>query len=141
MVERRVAALVFLVDQHRMPLRKSAALGILSRQPDVMAFLQQGAERQPLTGRPVDADAAVDRLGPGFQEPLYGAVNPKTVGHLGDLAADIPEYRDIDAGDAAAGVFLSIRRFEPGPFAVEPVGLVGLVARAGLEFGVEPSAP
>src|SRR6266576_63551 len=95
MVERRVAALVFLVDQHRMALREGAALGILARQPDVMAFLQQGAERQPLPGRPVDADAAVDRLGAGFQEPLYGAVNPEAVRHLGDLAADIPEYGDV----------------------------------------------
>ena len=30
---------------------------------------------------------------------------------------------------------------EAGPFAVEPVGLVGLVAGAGLEFGIEPGAP
>jgi hypothetical protein len=91
MVERRVAALVFLVDQHRMALRKRAALGVLARQPDVAAFLQQRAERQRLAGRPVDADAVVDRLGAVFEEALDGAVNPETVRHLGDLAADILE--------------------------------------------------
>src|SRR5580693_9660019 len=36
MIERRVAALVFLVDQHRMPLREGATLAVLARQPDVM---------------------------------------------------------------------------------------------------------
>ena len=141
MVERRVAALVFLVDQDRMALREGAALGVLSRQPHVMAFLQQRAERQRLAGRPVDADAGVDRLRAVFQEALDGAVNPEAVGHLGDLAADILQHGDIDAGDAAARVFFLVGDLEAGPFAVEPVGLVGLVAGAGLEFGIEPRAP
>src|ERR1700682_5834269 len=95
MVERRVAALVFLVDQHRMPLREGAALAVLSRQPDMMAFLQQRAERQRLAGRPVDPDAVLDRLGAVLQKPLHRAVNPKTVRHFGGLAAAIPELRDI----------------------------------------------
>src|SRR3954470_19171793 len=112
MVERRVAALVFLVDQHRMALRKRAALAVLSRQPDMAAFLQQRAERQRLAGRPVDADAVVDGLETVFQEALDGAVNPKTVRHLSDLAADILQDTDIDAGDAAAGVFFLIGGLE-----------------------------
>jgi len=29
MIERRIAALVFLIDQHRMPLRERAALAVL----------------------------------------------------------------------------------------------------------------
>src|SRR5215218_7880703 len=135
MVERRIAALVFLVDQHRMALRKRAALGVLSRQPDVAAFLQQRAERQRLAGRPVDADAIVDRFGAVFQKALDGAVNPKTVRYLGDLAPDILEDVDVDAGDAAPRLLFLIGGLEARPFAIEPVGLVGLVARTRLELG------
>ena len=54
-VERRVAVLVLLVDQHRVALRERAALGVLAGQPHRMAFEQQRAERQRLGGRPVDA--------------------------------------------------------------------------------------
>ena len=39
------------------------------------------------------------------------------------------------------GVLFLIGGLEAGPFAVEPVGLVGLVAGAGLELGIEPRAP
>src|ERR1700730_12499231 len=94
MIERRIAALVFLIDQHRMPLREGAALAVLPRQPDVTAFLQKRTERQRLAGGPIDADTVLDRLGAVFQKPLHGAVNPKAIGHFGDLAADIPEHRD-----------------------------------------------
>jgi len=37
-------------------------------------------------------------------------VNPKAIGDFGDLAADISEHRNIDAGDAAARVFFRIGR-------------------------------
>src|SRR4029077_6566847 len=122
MIERGVAALVLLVDQYRMALRERAALGVLPRQPTVMALLQQRAERQGLAGRPVDAQPAVDRLGPIVEEALDGAVNPEAVRHLGDLATDILEDRDVDAGDAAARVFFLVGDLEAGPFAVQPVG-------------------
>ena len=106
-----------------------------------MAFLQQRAERQRLAGRPVDADAAVDRLRAVIQEALDGAVCAKAIGHFGDLAADILQDGDIDAGDAAARILFLIGGLETGPFAIEPVGLVRLVAGAGLELGIEPRAP
>ncbi len=83
----------------------------------------------------------VDRLRPVVQEALDGAVNPETVRHLGDLAADILEHCNIDAGNAAARVFFLVGDLEACPFAVEPVGLVGLVAGARLELGIEPRAP
>src|SRR6478736_3044078 len=137
MVEWRVAALVLLIDQDRMTLRESAALAVLAGQPNGVAFLQQRAKRQSFGGRPVDADAGLDRLGPIFQKALHGAVDPEAVRHPGDLAADIPEHGQIDAGDAAARVLLGVGGFETGPFAVEPVSLVRLVAGAGLEFGIE----
>src|SRR6516225_12154003 len=138
MIERGVPALVFLIDQHRMALRERAALGVLPREPHVAALLQQRAERQRLAGRPVYAKTAVDRLGPVVEEPLDGAVNPETVRHPGDLAADFFEDRDVDAGNAPTGIFFLVGNLETGPFAVQPVGLVGLVAGAGFEFGVKP---
>jgi len=46
-----VPRLVFLIDQHRVALREGAALGVLARQADRMAFEQQRAERQRLGGR------------------------------------------------------------------------------------------
>src|SRR4029077_7116509 len=104
MIERGVAALVLLVDQYRMALRERAALGVLPRQPHVMALLQQRAERQGLAGRPVDAKPAADPLRAVVEEPLDCGVKPKAVRPLGDLAADLLEGRDLDAGDAAARV-------------------------------------
>src|SRR5881394_1598165 len=105
MIERRIAALVLLIDQHRVPLRESAALAILSRETDVMTFLQQRAERQRFARRPIDADAAVDRLGPVLQETLNGAMNPEAVRHFGDLAADVFQLRNIHSRNAAPSVF------------------------------------
>src|ERR1700733_3984599 len=134
MVERRVTALVFLIDQHRMALRERAAFGILSREPHMVALLQQGAERQRLAGRPVDADPGVDRLRAVVEEALDGAMNTEAVGDLGNLAADILQNGSGDAGYAAACVFFLVGNLEARPLAVEPVGLVRLVAGAGLEF-------
>src|SRR5581483_6652907 len=109
MIERRVAALVLLVDQHRMALREGAALRVLAGKSDVMAFLQQRTERQRLAGRPIDAGARVDRLGAVFEEALNRAMDAEAVRHLGDLAADLLQLRSVDAGDAAAGIFLFAR--------------------------------
>src|SRR2546429_349703 len=75
------------------------------------------------------------------QIALDGAVNPETIGHPGDLAADILEDSDVDAGDAATRILLLVGRFEASPFAAQPVGLVRLVARACLQLGIEPRAP
>ena len=49
---------------------------------------------------------------------------------------------EVDAGLAAAVVVGEVlRRLEAGPAAVEPVGLVGDIGLAGLEFGLEALAP
>ena len=106
-----------------------------------MAFLQQRAERQRFAGRPIDADAAVDRLHAIVEEARDGAVDAETIRHLGDPAADVLQHRCIDTGDAATRVFFLVGDLEAGPFAVEPVGLVRLVAGAGLELGIETRAP
>ena len=62
MVERDVAVLGLLVDQHRMALREGAALAVLAGEPHRMAVEQQRAEGERLGGRPVDALAGLDRL-------------------------------------------------------------------------------
>src|ERR1700744_4944618 len=118
-----------------MALRESAALAVLARKANAMTFLQQRAERQRLTGGPIDSDATVDRLGPIFQEALDGAVNPEAVGHLGDLAADILATGDVDAGHASACVLFLIGVFQASPFAVKPVSLVRLIAGGRFELG------
>ena len=91
-----------------------------------MAFLQQGTERQRLAGGPIEPDPGVDRLGPVLQKPLHGAVNPEAIGHLGDLAADILQFGDIDAGNAAARIFLGSADLKPAHLPSSQSALLGL---------------
>ena len=106
-----------------------------------MAFEQQRAERQRLGGRPVDAFAGLDRLAARIEEALDGAVDVEALRHRGELPADLLQRLDRDAGVAAARIVDRAGGLHAGPAAVEPVGLVGLVALARLQLGVEPRAP
>src|ERR1700674_2595916 len=128
MVERRIAILVLLVDQHRMALRERAALGILAGQPHRMTFAQERAEGECLAGRPVDAVALLDRLGARVEKALDRAVDMETRRHRADPLADLLELLDRKAGIAAARIVGELRDLETGPASVEPVGLVGFVA-------------
>src|SRR5260370_14186571 len=114
-IERRVAVLVFLVDQHRMTLRERAALGILTGELYRMAFAQQRAESERLAGRPVDALAGVDRLGAGGEEALDGAVDVEALRHRGDLLSALAQLLDRKAGVAAARIIRRLRDLEAGP--------------------------
>ena len=140
-VERVVTLLGLLVEDHRMALRERAALGVLAGQAHAMAFLEQRAERQRLAGRPIDAFTGFDRLGAVVEKALHRAVDVEAVRHPGDGLADCLELVDRQAGIAAARIVGVLRSLEAGPAAVEPIGLVGLVALAGLELGFEPRAP
>jgi hypothetical protein len=100
-----------------------------------MAFGEQGAEGQRLRSRPVDAFAGLDRLAAIVEEALDGAVDVKILRDGGDLLADLAQGLERDAGMAAARVFGVAGLFQAGPAAVEPVGLVCLVAVAGLVLG------
>src|SRR5258707_14885529 len=107
-----------------------------------MAVEQQRAERQRLAGCPVDALPGLDRFLTRIEEALDRAVDMEALRHLGDLAADILQRLDRDAGVAAARIVAHRRGgFHAGPAAVEPVGVVRLVALARLLLGVEPGAP
>src|SRR5947209_7975879 len=96
-IEWDVAALRLLIDQHRMPLRERPALAVLPGQPHRMALDQQRAQSERLARRPVDALAALDRLGAGVEKALDGAVDVEILGHRGDLLADFFERLDRDA--------------------------------------------
>src|SRR6185437_5251885 len=127
MIEWRVALLGLLIEQHGVALRKGAALAVLAGQPHPMAFEQKRAESQRLGGGPVDIFPRFDRRAPVFQETLQRAVEMEIGRERRDLAADILEGRDLDAGAATARIFAVGGAFEAGPAAVEPVGLVGTV--------------
>ena len=74
-VERRVALLGLLIDQHGMALREGAALHVLARKADREALVEQRAEGQGLGRRPVDAFALLDHLAPGIEHALQRAVD------------------------------------------------------------------
>ena len=65
----------------------------------------------------------------------------KPCGYAGDLQPDLLEHLERRAGMAAARIVGVARRLDVGPAAVEPVGAVGLVTLACLQFGIEPRAP
>ena len=63
-------------------------------------------------------------------------------GRRGDPLADQAQPIEFDAGLAAAFVVGDVRRrLDARPAAVEPIGLVGRVGLAGVEFRLEPLAP
>ena len=73
-LERRVAALGLLVDQHRVALREGAALAVLARQAHREALVEQRAEGQVLGHRPVDAGRRLHHLAAALQQALDGLV-------------------------------------------------------------------
>ena len=87
-VQRHVAGIGRLVDQHRMALREGAAAGILAAQPHRRAFGQQRAPGQRLAGRPVDVLAGIDGLALLAEQAGDLAVEVEVLGRLGERAAD-----------------------------------------------------
>ena len=137
MIERRVALLGFLIEQHRMALREGAALAVLAGEPHPVAFEQQRAEGERLAGRPIDARAGLDRFAPVFEKAVERAVQMEVRRQRRDLAADLLERRDLDAGMAAARIVGIVGALEAGPAAVEPIGLVGAIALRRFKLDVE----
>ena len=104
MIERRVALLGILIEQHGVALREGAAFAILAGQPHRVAFLEQRAEGQGFAGRPVDAFAGFDRLGAVVEETLNRLVHGKAVRRRCYFLADIAQRLERDAGVAAARI-------------------------------------
>src|SRR5262249_57507794 len=70
MIERRVTLLSVLIEQHRVTLRKRAALAVLARKTNAMPFLQQRAKCERLARCPINALAALDRFYAGVKKSL-----------------------------------------------------------------------
>ena len=137
-LQRRVAPLGLLVDQHGVALREGAALAVLARQAHRKALVEQRGERQVLGHRPIDAGAVSHHLTAALQQALDGLVRVEVLRDRGDAPAHLLQRIDGNAGLAAAG--LVVGKADVGPAAVEPVGLVGLVAVGGRQLLVEMRA-
>src|SRR6186997_1603474 len=102
-----------------------------------MTVQQQAAEGERFAGRPVHALAAFDRLAAIVEKALDRLVNLEILRNGRDLLPDLPEDLLVHAGIAAARIVGIAARLQSGPAAIEPVGLVRLVALAGLMLGFE----
>ena len=111
-----------------MTLTERAALRVLARQANAAAFQQQAAERQSLTGRPVDALTGLNRLRLRLKLARDLRVQRETVGHVRQRHPDLPQGRRRNRGRLLGQFhFLLIDRMEPGPVTFQPVCLVRLV--------------
>ncbi len=124
-----------------MPLAEGAALHILAGKPDLGAFRDQRPEGQRLGKRPVDTLAGLDHLGAVVHEPLDGAVRLEALRHFRQLFAYLAQLLERHRRLAAALLILIVGSTQAGPLSVKPVGLVGLVALADVEFGFQIGAP
>src|SRR6185437_16637116 len=141
MVERRVALLGILIEKHCVALREGAALAVLARQAYGVPLLQQGAECKRLGRGPIDPLTCPNCLCAVVEETLDGFVDMEIRRNDCDFLADLAQHFDCNTGIAAAWVLDLTRRLQAGPAAVEPVGLVRLVALRRLEFGIESRTP
>ena len=88
-VERHIALFGFLIDQHRVALRKGSARGILTRKPHRKAIVQERAESERFAGSPVDALACLNHLALGLHQAGNGFVNAEIFGNVRDGKPDI----------------------------------------------------
>ncbi len=143
MVERGVALLGLLVDQHRMALREGAALAVLAgqahRMPSVQQRCRRPAPRRSPSRCPRRSRSPCARLS---RKRWIVRWTWKPSGTVVILLADVAQHRPASTPvSPRRGSSTSPRGLQARPAAVEPVGLVGPVALAGLELGVERGAP
>ena len=125
-----------------MALRERAALAVLAGQANRKALVQQRAEGERLGGGPVDPLADLDCRAAVLEKASDGFMDVEAFGRHGDALADRTEAIETDASLAAAIVVGDLpRRLDARPAAVEPIGLVGGIGLAGLEFRLQPLAP
>src|SRR5262245_50666399 len=124
MIERRVALLSVLIEQHRVTLRKCTALAVLPREANPVAVLQQRAKCERLAGCPINALAALDRFCAGVEKSLDCPVDGEALRDRGYFLANVKQHRCIDAGITAARILGVTRRFQARPASIQPVSLV-----------------
>ena len=71
-----------------MPLRKSAALGVLAGKPHRIAFVDKRRESERLAHGPVDALAGLDHLAPIVEQAPDGAVDVESFGNRSEAKTD-----------------------------------------------------
>ena len=126
MLEGCIALLVLLVEEYGVALGEGSALAVLAGEADRETFLHERAESELLGHGPVDALSGLDHLAAAFDEALERFVQVEIGGNGREPAADLLQSLLGYAGIAAPVAFLGGP--VAGPFAVEPIGLVGLVA-------------
>ena len=110
MIERRVALLVLLIDQHRVALRERAALGVLARQPHrdaVLSSEQKASASAVAQSMPSPVSIALRAI---VEEALHRAVDVEILGNVVILSPISLSVCDLDAGVAAARIVLVARR-------------------------------
>ncbi len=136
-VQREVALLGRLVGHARVTLREGAAHRVLTRQADVVAFIQQAGEGQALGRGPVDVRAARHRIAAAVDDALQRLVHVDAVRDRRQAVAVVEQLRGRNPGLAALLLIIARIDAQTLPLAVQPVGLVGLEGLAGFELGVE----
>src|SRR5258705_12999381 len=134
-LQRGVAPLGLLIDQHRMALGERATLDILPREADREALLEQRAECELLSHGPVDALAGPDHLATALDEALHSLVRVEIAGDGGRAAAYLLQDIHRDAGVAAP--LLLVYRAKSRPAAIEPIGFVRSIGVGLREFAFE----
>ena len=138
MIQRDVALLRLLVDEHGVALGKRAAAGILAGKPHPRALDKQGPEGKRLGRRPVDALAALDHPALGVEQAQDAAMHVEILGRPGQRQPDFLE--NLDARHRIAPADVARGHLEAGPGAFQPVGLVGLVGFGSLEILLQAAA-
>ncbi|MND53740.1 hypothetical protein D3C80_447860 [compost metagenome] len=124
-----------------MTLREGAAFAILTGKTNLVAIGNERTESKRFRHRPVDAFARLDHLRAVFHEALDRAVGAEAFRNGRQLLADFLQLLHRHAGLAATLLIGIVGGAQAGPLAIQPVGLVGLVGLACLEFLFQMSAP
>src|SRR5215208_1880537 len=107
-----------------------------------MPLEQERAERERLRGGPINALARFEHALAIVQEPLDRAMHVKSSRNFDQAPSEVLQGFGWKARlSATRVVHVLVRSLDAGPAAVEPVGLVGLVALGGLELAVELRPP
>ena len=136
--QRHIFFFRLLVDPDRVPLGKGPTPAVLPGQSDIITFRYQRSVSQSLAGRPVEILAALEHLRLCLEHPSQRLVNRQALGNRGQRPAETVEQFRVDRGFDIAPRGLRIgRNMQALPAPAKPVGLVGLVVRRRLEFGLE----
>ncbi len=107
--ERRVALAVVRVRQHRVPVAKRCRAGVLPREADGSAFLEQRGESEVLAHAPVERlrRGAFRELAPALEQLRHLVVGNETRRHLRELEQQLAQLRPSATAVGTSGVSVS----------------------------------